>query len=95
MNLDNRIPALIAVGASILANCQPCLERHVGTASRCGANIQQIAEVIEMEKRGRQDAVKEMEEFGFGANNSAGSSWRYLLTGPWGLRFDSSRFQSW
>ena len=63
MNLDNRILALIAVGASVSANCQPCLERNVSTALRCGANAQQIAEAIEIGQKVRQGAGTKMDKF--------------------------------
>ena len=32
MNLDIRTRELIAIGASITANCQPCLQYHVSRA---------------------------------------------------------------
>ncbi len=34
MNLDNRILALAAVGASVSANCLPCLESRHGPEMR-------------------------------------------------------------
>jgi AhpD family alkylhydroperoxidase len=71
MNLDNRILALIAVGASISANCQPCLERNVGTALKCGADTQQIAEAIEIGKKVRQGAAAKMDRFALTLNGSA------------------------
>jgi len=63
MNLDNRILALIAVGASISANCQPCLERNVKTALKCGAEVSQICEAIDIGKRVRQGAAIKMDAF--------------------------------
>ena len=63
MNLDNRILELIAVGASIAANCQPCLEFNVDKAREYGANAQQIAEAIEVGKRVRQGAASKMDKF--------------------------------
>ena len=63
MNLDNRILALIAVGASVSANCQPCLERNVRTARGCGADAQQIAEAIEIGRKVRQGAAAKMDRF--------------------------------
>jgi AhpD family alkylhydroperoxidase len=50
MELDSRIKALIAVGASITANCQPCLKSTVAMALECGASEQEIAEAIEIGK---------------------------------------------
>jgi AhpD family alkylhydroperoxidase len=51
VSLDNQILALIAVWASVSENCQPCLDHNVSMALKCGADIQQIAEAMEIEKR--------------------------------------------
>jgi len=74
MRLDNQILALIAVGASVSANCQPCLERTVGTALECGADGQQIAEAMEIGKRVRQGAASEMDKFALSRNYTSNSS---------------------
>ncbi len=63
MNLDNKILALIAVGASVSANCQPCLERNVSTALKCGADLSQIYEAIDIGKKVRQGAATKMDAF--------------------------------
>ncbi len=63
MTLDNRTLSLIAVGASVSANCQPCLERNVGTALKCGADAQQIDEAMDIGKRVRQGAATKMDAF--------------------------------
>jgi AhpD family alkylhydroperoxidase len=70
MSLDNQILVLIAVGASISANCQPCLERNVSTALKCGADAQQIAEAIEIGKRVRQGAATKMDQFVLSLNHA-------------------------
>jgi AhpD family alkylhydroperoxidase len=70
MKLDKQILALIAVGASVSANCQPCLEHNTGTALRCGADAQQIAEAIEVGKRVRQGAANKMDKFSSTLNGS-------------------------
>ncbi len=74
MNLDNRTLALIAVGASVSANCQPCLERNVKAALKCGASTQQIAEAIEIGKRVRQGTASKMDKFIMGLCESASVS---------------------
>jgi len=71
MKLDNHILALIAVGASVAANCQPCLEHNVSTALKCGAEGQEIAEAIEVGKRVRQGAAAKIDKFAIGLNNAA------------------------
>ncbi len=44
MRLDGRTAGLIAIGASIAANCQPCLEYHARAAREAGADDQALAE---------------------------------------------------
>lgn len=70
MNLDNRTLALIAIGASVSANCQPCLERNVSAALKCGADPEHIAEAIEIGKRVRQGAATKMDKFASSLNNT-------------------------
>ena len=63
MKLENRIRALIAVGASVSANCQPCLQTTSSMARDAGADEAQIAEAIEVGKRVRQGAASKMDKF--------------------------------
>lgn len=63
MKLDNRIAELIAVGASITANCQPCLQYHVKKALESGAEEPEIAEAIEIGKMVRKGARSNMDHF--------------------------------
>ncbi|MBI5839694.1 MAG: carboxymuconolactone decarboxylase family protein [Chloroflexi bacterium] len=68
MKLDNRIAELIAVGASITANCQPCLQYHVKKALESGANEQEIADAIEIGRMVRKGASSKMDKFAAGLN---------------------------
>ena len=61
---------LIAVGASVAANCQPCLEHNVGKALEYGADSQQIAEAIEVGKRVRQGAAAKLDKFAVSLNHA-------------------------
>ena len=63
MEIDRRIKALIAVGASITANCQPCLKSTLAMALESGADEQEIAEAIEVGKRVRAGAVSKMDKY--------------------------------
>lgn len=63
MILDDRTIRLIAVGASISANCQPCLETNVSKALENGADEQEIAEAIEVGKMVRKGAASKMDKF--------------------------------
>ncbi|MFC1734577.1 carboxymuconolactone decarboxylase family protein [Candidatus Hydrogenedentota bacterium] len=61
--MDNKTKELIAVGASITANCLPCLQFHAGKAREYGADEQEILDAIETGKMVRQGAAGKMERF--------------------------------
>lgn len=61
--MDTRIKELIAIGASVTAHCQPCLQYHVTKAKESGANDQEIAEAIEVAKMVRKGAGSKMDQF--------------------------------
>jgi AhpD family alkylhydroperoxidase len=63
MELTSQIQALIAVGAAVSANCQPCLQSTVAIAIKCGASEQEITEAIEVGKRVRKGAASKMDRF--------------------------------
>jgi AhpD family alkylhydroperoxidase len=65
MELECRIQALIAVGAAVSANCQPCLQSAVTLAAESGASEQETAEAIEVGKRVRRGAASKMDKFAF------------------------------
>ena len=61
--MDARIEELIAIGASITANCKPCLEYHVAKARENGASDQEIAEAVAVGKMVRRGAASKMDQF--------------------------------
>jgi len=63
MALDNRTGSLIAVGASITASCQPCLEINRTRALRAGADAQEVADAIEIGRKVRAGAASKMDSF--------------------------------
>ena len=63
MKLDTRIAELIAIGASVTANCQPCLQYHVDKALESGAGDLEIAQAIEVAKMVRKGAAAKMDNF--------------------------------
>ena len=63
MKLDNRIAELIAIGASVTANCQPCLQYHVGKALESGASDLEIEQAVEVAKMVRKGAAAKMDTF--------------------------------
>lgn len=71
--MDNRIKELIAVGASVTANCQPCLEYHVNKALESGADKQEITAAIEVAKMVRKGATSKMDKFALSLNRVAPS----------------------
>jgi len=60
--MDVRTKELIAIGASVTANCQPCLKYHIGKARENGAGDEEIKEAIAMAKKVRNGAMSQMEE---------------------------------
>lgn len=71
MKLDERTMRLIAVGASITANCQPCLQINVTKALENGADEQEIAAAIGVGKMVRQGAASKMDKFAASLNQAA------------------------
>ena len=74
MKLDDQTKELVAIGASITANCQPCLQYHVEQARRFGADGQEIAEAIEAGKQVRRGAGAKMDAFSAKLPSTAGAS---------------------
>lgn len=63
MKIDNKTKELVAIGASVTANCQPCLQYHVAEARRHGADEQEIVDAIEVGKQVRRGAGAKMDAF--------------------------------
>lgn len=63
MEINDRIMELIAVGASITANCQPCLKLHVEKALTLGASPEEITVAIEIRNKVRKGAAAKMEDY--------------------------------
>ncbi|VBB06443.1 alkylhydroperoxidase ahpd core [Lucifera butyrica] len=62
MSLDNRMTELIAIGVSVGANCQPCLEYHVAKAREIGISEQEIQEAIHVGQTVRKGAAYKMDQ---------------------------------
>lgn len=63
MSIDNRVTALISIGVSVGANCQPCLELHVAKAREIGISDQEIDEAIKVGKKVREGAAYKMDQY--------------------------------
>ncbi len=59
--LDERIRELIALGASVAANCVSCLEYHLAKARDAGAGPGEIAEAIETGRLVREGAARKLD----------------------------------
>jgi AhpD family alkylhydroperoxidase len=60
---DNKFRELIAAGASIGANCQPCLQFHSDKAKEYGASELEIREAINVGKTVRKGAATRFDCF--------------------------------
>ncbi len=61
--MDIQTKELVAIGASITANCQPCLRYHVSKAQEHGATQTEINEAIAVGKMVRKGAQAKMDKF--------------------------------
>jgi len=60
--LDANIKELIAIGASVSANCQPCVKYHVGKAREMKIDETEIQQAVEVGKMVRKGAAGQMDE---------------------------------
>jgi AhpD family alkylhydroperoxidase len=67
-SLDRRMARLIAVGASVAANCQPCLKTTAAKARQDGIKDKDITEAIEIGKMVRHCAASQIDELAAGLN---------------------------
>ncbi|UCD75118.1 MAG: carboxymuconolactone decarboxylase family protein [Phycisphaerales bacterium] len=61
--MDERTKELIAIGASITANCQPCLEYHLNKALQHGADGQDMRDAIAVGQMVRKGATAKFDGF--------------------------------
>jgi len=60
--LDERIKELIAVGASVSANCHPCVKYHTAKAREMKIDEAEIRQAIEVGKMVRKGAADKMDK---------------------------------
>ena len=60
--LDEKIKELIAVGASISANCHPCIKYHTAKAREMKIEEAEISQAIEVGKMVRKGAAGQMDK---------------------------------
>ncbi len=61
--MDGKVKLLIAVGASITANCQPCLATAVEQAQAAGVNKREILEAIAIGRIVRRGSIGKMDKY--------------------------------
>jgi len=60
--MDSKIKELIAIGASIGANCLPCLEWHYNKCIELGVDIKDIKIAVEIGKKVKERPSAEISE---------------------------------
>ncbi|RDE17060.1 MAG: hypothetical protein C4K49_03680 [Candidatus Thorarchaeota archaeon] len=70
--MNYKTKMLIAVGAAVTANCQPCLESAVTVARDNGLEETEILEAIGVAKMVRRGAIGNMDEFASALTGTAG-----------------------
>lgn len=63
MKLDEHFMRLIAIGASVASNCQPCLETNLTLAKECGADAEEISQAIWVGRMVRKGAASKLDDF--------------------------------
>jgi AhpD family alkylhydroperoxidase len=60
MQLDEMVQCLVAIGASIGADCKPCLQSCIALARQCGADEQDIeaAKAVGRKVKGCAEKIK-------------------------------------
>ena len=61
--LDEKIKELVAIGAAITANCQPCLEYHTAKAREVGVGDDDIRSAVKVGQQVRRGASAKMDHF--------------------------------
>jgi len=59
---DDKMTELVAIGASVAANCHPCVKYHVNKAQEIGVDKADIEEAISVGKMVRKGAAGKMDE---------------------------------
>jgi AhpD family alkylhydroperoxidase len=61
--MEDKTKLLIAVGASLTANCQPCLKTAITEAQKAGVEKKEIVEAIAIGRVVRKGAMGKMDKF--------------------------------
>ncbi len=80
--MDKRTEELIAIGASVGAHCQPCLEYHIKAAQELNISPEEINQAIEighMIEKGAMSAMRKFSKF-ITENLNAGTGSKLITT---------------
>ncbi len=72
--MEDKVKLLIAVGASITANCQSCLRTAVKHAGDAGVNEKEIAEAMAIGRIVRKGAAGKIDKLASDLNGESGKS---------------------
>ena len=61
--LDPKTRELVAIGASVVANCQPCLDYHVNEARNAGASDREMKDAVSMARMVRKAGDEKMDRY--------------------------------
>ena len=82
--MDEKTAVLVAIGASVTANCKPCLEFHARKAREMGLREKELQDAIDvglMVKKGSIDVMKEFVQKVLGQKDAAQAYDRPLTCG--------------
>jgi len=60
--MDTKMKELIAIGASVTANCVPCLKFHFAKAQEAGASEDEVREAVRVGRMVRKGAAGKWDE---------------------------------
>jgi len=60
--IDIKVKELIAIGASVTANCHPCVKYHVNKAREMAIDEKEIQQAVEIGKMVRKGAADQMDK---------------------------------
>jgi len=60
--MENKTKLLIAIGAAITANCQPCLKTAISQAEAVGVEKKEIIEAVQIGRIVRRGAIGKMDK---------------------------------
>ena len=60
--IDIKVKELIAIGASVSANCHPCVKYHIGKAREMKIDEAEIRQAVEVGRMVRKGAASQMDK---------------------------------